>query len=107
MVSPRLAASPRTLTATRYSGGDQRAQEDHQHEQVDHERDECSMPAHSAAPRVRIGGETAVADETVDSIPELRTPKVAEKALISIPPFKAVGNIHLLAERNLQESLAQ
>jgi hypothetical protein len=49
----------------------------------------------------------AVADETVDSIPELRTPKVAEKALISIPPFKAVGNIHLLAERNLQESLEE
>ena len=49
----------------------------------------------------------AVADETVDAVPELRTPKVAEKALISIPPFKAVGNIHLLPERNLQESLEE
>ena len=49
----------------------------------------------------------AVADETVDPVPELRTPKVAEKALISIPPFKAVGNIHLLPERNLQESLEE
>ena len=49
----------------------------------------------------------AVADDTVDAVPELRTPKVAEKALISIPPFKVVGNIHLLPERNLQESLEE
>ena len=49
----------------------------------------------------------AVAEDSVDAVPELRTPKVAEKALISIPPFKAVGNIHLLPERNLQESLEE
>lgn len=49
----------------------------------------------------------AVANETVEALPELRTPKVAERAMISIPPFKVVGEIHLLAERNLQESLQE
>ena len=49
----------------------------------------------------------AVADDTVEAVPELRTPKVAERAMISIPPFKVVGSIHLLPERNLEESLAE
>jgi hypothetical protein len=49
----------------------------------------------------------AVVGETVDPVPELRTPKVAERALISIPPFRVVGNVHLLPERNLQESLEE
>lgn len=49
----------------------------------------------------------AVANETVEPLPELRTPKVAERAMISIPPFKVVGEIHLVAERNLQESLQE
>ena len=49
----------------------------------------------------------AVAEEAVDPVPELRTPKVAEKAMISIPPFRVVGSIHLLPERNLQESLEE
>ena len=49
----------------------------------------------------------AVASETVEPVAELRTPKVAERALISIPPFKVVGNIHVLPERNLQDSLEE
>jgi hypothetical protein len=49
----------------------------------------------------------AVASDPVEAIPELRTPKVAERAMISIPPFKVVGDIHLMAERNLQESLEE
>jgi hypothetical protein len=49
----------------------------------------------------------AVATEPVESMPELHTPKVAERAMISIPPFKVVGDIHLLAERNLQQSLEE
>jgi hypothetical protein len=49
----------------------------------------------------------AVSENAVDPVAELRTPKVAERALISIPPFKVVGNIHLLPERNLQESLEE
>src|SRR5215210_3896873 len=40
----------------------------------------------------------AVADTPVDPVPELRTPKVPEQAMISIPPFRIVGRIHLLPE---------
>jgi hypothetical protein len=48
-----------------------------------------------------------VADDPVDPAPELRTPKVAEEALISIPPFKVLGNIHLLPARSLREGLTE
>ena len=49
----------------------------------------------------------AVVADVVDPVPELRTPKVAERALISIPPFRVVGSVHILPERNLQESLEE
>jgi hypothetical protein len=49
----------------------------------------------------------AVADTTVEPRPDLRTPKVPEMALISIPPFKITGRIHLLPERDLHEALAE
>jgi len=49
----------------------------------------------------------AVADDPVEPAPELRTPKVAEHALISIPPFKVTGRIHLLPERSLREALTE
>jgi hypothetical protein len=49
----------------------------------------------------------AVVSDHVDPVPELRTPKVAERALISIPPFRVVGSVHILPERNLQESLEE
>jgi hypothetical protein len=38
----------------------------------------------------------AVADTVVEAVPELRTPKVREQALISVPPFTVTGTIHLL-----------
>jgi hypothetical protein len=46
-----------------------------------------------------------VADEAVDATPELRVPKVSEKALISVPPFTVTGHIHLMPERDLREAL--
>jgi hypothetical protein len=49
----------------------------------------------------------AVADTPIEPVPELRTPKVAEEAMISIPPFRIVGRIHLLPERNLRDALAE
>jgi hypothetical protein len=49
----------------------------------------------------------AVADGSVESFPELRTPKVQEEALISLPPFKIIGQIHLTPEHNLRDALAQ
>lgn len=49
----------------------------------------------------------AVADTPVDPAPELRTPKLPEQALISVPPFKVIGQIHLMPERSLRESLSE
>jgi len=49
----------------------------------------------------------AVADAPIVPRPDLRTPKVPEMALISIPPFKITGRIHLMPERDLHEALAE
>jgi hypothetical protein len=49
----------------------------------------------------------AVSDTTIEARPDLRTPKVPEMAMISIPPFKIIGRIHLLPERGLHEALAE
>lgn len=49
----------------------------------------------------------AVADTMVETPPELRTPKVPEEAVISVPPFKVTGHIHLMPERNLREALSE
>lgn len=49
----------------------------------------------------------AVSDSTIEPLPELRTPKVAEQALISIPPFRITGRIHLLPERDLRMALEE
>src|SRR5581483_9190948 len=46
-----------------------------------------------------------VSDEPVEPAPELRTPKVSEQALISVPPFRIVGRIHVLPERDLRDAL--
>src|ERR671930_1019220 len=49
----------------------------------------------------------AVGDSPVQPVPELRTPKIPEQALISIPPFKITGRIHLLPERDLRDALEE
>jgi hypothetical protein len=49
----------------------------------------------------------AVADTTVEPRPDLRTPKVPEQAMISIPPFRVTGRVHLLPERDLREALTE
>ncbi len=46
-----------------------------------------------------------VADEPVEATPELRVPKVSERALISVPPFTVTGHIHLMPGRDLHEAL--
>jgi len=46
-----------------------------------------------------------VADEPVDATPELRVPKISERALISVPPFKITGHIHVMAGRDLRQAL--
>ncbi len=49
----------------------------------------------------------AVANDIVEPAPELRMPKVPEMAMISLPPFRIIGRIHLLPERNLGHALAE
>jgi hypothetical protein len=49
----------------------------------------------------------AVADDVIEPAPELRTPKVSEQALITIPPFRITGRIHLMPERNLTDALGE
>jgi hypothetical protein len=49
----------------------------------------------------------AVADTAVEPTPELRMSKQPEKALVSVPPFKVIGRIHLLPERDLHEALSE
>ena len=48
-----------------------------------------------------------VSDEVVDPDPVQASPRVAEEAMISIPPFTITGRIHLQPERPLREALAQ
>ncbi len=48
----------------------------------------------------------AVADTPVAPTPELRAPKMQREAIISVPPFRVTGTLHLLAgAANLREAL--
>src|SRR3954454_4499728 len=47
----------------------------------------------------------AVGDDPAAPMPEMRTPKIPEQALVSIPPFRVVGRIHLMPEGNLRDAL--
>ena len=50
----------------------------------------------------------AVADVPVESSPELRTPKTAAEAIVSVPPFRITGTIHLMqGEISLREALSE
>jgi len=49
----------------------------------------------------------AVASDAIAAQPELRTPKVAETTLVSIPPFSVTGRIHLLPEREIRVALQE
>lgn len=49
----------------------------------------------------------AVADTIAEPAPELRTHKIEQRAIVSIPPFKVTGYIHLLAERSLRVALTE
>jgi hypothetical protein len=42
-----------------------------------------------------------------EPLPEMHTPKIAEQALVSIPPFKIIGRIHLTPDRDLRDALAE
>jgi hypothetical protein len=66
------------------------------------------LPVRSEFAQVNLGAVLfAVADTDVEPRPDLRTPKVSEQALISIPPFRVAGRVHLLPERDLREALSE
>jgi hypothetical protein len=46
-------------------------------------------------------------DADVDADPSLATPRVSEEALISVPPFRILGRIHLEAGRSLRDALGE
>jgi hypothetical protein len=48
----------------------------------------------------------AVVDTRIEPSPELRSPKMRREAIISVPPFRVTGTLHLLAgAANLREAL--
>jgi hypothetical protein len=50
----------------------------------------------------------AVTNEPAPPMPELRTPKTPEKAIISVPPFSVVGTIHLMPmDGSLRDALRE
>ena len=50
----------------------------------------------------------AVANTPVEPVAELRTPKAQEEAIISIPPFKVTGTMHLMpSEGNMRHALQE
>jgi hypothetical protein len=67
-----------------------------------------SQTVHAEYAQVNLGAVLfGVGDAPVEPLPELRTPKVAEQALISVPPFRITGRIHLLPERHLSDALGE
>jgi hypothetical protein len=48
----------------------------------------------------------AVSDTPVAPLPELRIPRTPQKALISVPPFRVVGLVHLAADGDLRHGLS-
>jgi len=65
-------------------------------------------PIHAEYAQINLASvRFVVSDDPVEPLPELRTPKLAEQAIISVPPFKITGRIHLLPERSLREALSE
>jgi hypothetical protein len=66
------------------------------------------LPIRAEFAQVNLGSVLfAVSLTTVEPIRELRTPKVSERALLSVPPFRIVGQVHLMPERSLRDSLSE
>lgn len=66
------------------------------------------LPTRADYAQVNLGSILfAVSLQAVEPIRELRTPKVSERAFVSIPPFRVIGHVHLLSERSLRDSLSE
>ncbi len=69
--------------------------------------DGVSEPVHAAIAQINLDAVLfAVVDARIETPQELRTPKTGYAALVSIPPFRVTGTIHLLASAgDLREAL--
>jgi hypothetical protein len=47
----------------------------------------------------------AVSLQAVEPVSELRTPRISQRAIVSIPPFRVVGLVHLQPHRSLRDAL--
>jgi hypothetical protein len=74
-----------------------------------HEHGSGGEPIRAAFAQVNLDAVLfAIADAPVEPSPELRTPKVQEPVLVSVPPFTVVGMIHLLPTAgDLREALTE
>jgi hypothetical protein len=70
---------------------------------------ERGQPVRAAYAQVNLDAVLfAVANTPVEPVPELRTPKTQEAAIISVPPFRVTGTIHLLPTGgDLREALTE
>ena len=66
-------------------------------------------PIHAAFAQINLDAVLfAVATTPVEPVPELRTQKTRHEAIISVPPFKVTGTMHLLpTEGNLRAALQE
>jgi hypothetical protein len=66
----------------------------------------ASSPIHADFAQINLGSVLfVVSDEVVDPDPRLASPRVQEIALISVPPFRITGQIHLGPDQPLREAL--
>jgi hypothetical protein len=70
---------------------------------------ERAQPVRAAYAQVNLDSVLfAVANTPIEPLPELRTPKEAQVAIISVPPFKVTGTMHLLPTGgDLREGLSE
>jgi len=66
------------------------------------------LPTRAEFAQVNLGAVLfAVSLQAIEPVTELRRPKTSERALVSIPPFRVIGNVHLPPERSLRDSLTE
>ncbi len=70
--------------------------------------DAAEAPVRAAYAQVNLSSILfAVSLQAVESNRRLHMPKVAERALVSVPPFRIIGDVHLTPSGALRDGLAQ
>ena len=68
-----------------------------------------SEPMHAAVAQINLDAVLfAVVDAAIEPLPELRMPKRQQAVMVSIPPFRVTGTIHVIpGEGDLREALTE